>query len=481
MRLRILFSLVLVLFFCSQKDDKKKGASLNEFRTHGDEKIAVIFDFNDNLDASKTVRFFAVGHRFDLKKDVVDEESYYQSYKKYMEIIKPYISKRYKNVVVFEEHAGLPLVFFGENGRNAREQAKSVLQASILLMGKIGSAISYYTDKFPEIDGMQGRQIFLALTDTLWRVFYNTFSSFAKEYGVYVVSCQNTPYPYLDKKNFTSGSEKFVDPVVEDKSFYYEATTSDVWNTCFIFSPQGDIVHKTRKVNLVPTEKNDLQFSSSSYEELEVYRIPETPIDVCIGISLDAFVPEYIRTLDEKGCDVLLQPDANSGAWAGLGGLKHWQTYEWLASTMGSIQTEYYVGCTNPHIALFEGKGCQFRKIDITWKKSIAFNVNPMMTGNMFDTSFDGQTAILGRDKRARRDINYIGNPPLDEIKFDGLQSFKDGGFIILGPWTFDIDKNLPIEEQRKKAVEYQSSLSQGGSNENMYISTVIGTDISLD
>lgn len=477
----IVFWFLLGLQFCSSQQGEK-DFKISEYRNVGDDKVSIVLDFVGNLEPRKTVRFFAVGHRIDIKKHLENEQTFYESYKKYMDIIKPYFSRRYINFVVFEEHAGLPLIFFGERGRTAREQAKKTIDAAFYIFLKFSQAVSYYTKKFPDVSTLQGRQLFLALTDTTWRVFYNTFSSLAKEYGVYVASCQNTSYPAIEKKS-SGDIEKFVDEVIQDRTFYYEATTSDVWNTCFIFSPDGQIVHKTRKVNLVPSEKNDLQFSSGRYEELEVFRVPGTDLDVCIAISLDAFVPDYIRILDEKGCDVLLQPDANAGAWAGMGGLGYWQTYEWIVSTLGSIQTQYYVGCTNPHVALFlEGRErrCDFQKIQISWKKSILFNVNPMMTGNLFDTVFDGQTAITGRDGRARRNINYIGNPPIDEMKFNGELNFPEGGFIVLGPWSFDINNTLSLEEQQRIAREYQSSLSQGGQNENKYISTVVGADLSV-
>lgn len=469
---------LLGLQFCSSQKEEEKDLKVSEYKTVGDDKVSIVLDFIGNSEPQKTVRFFAVGHRIDVKKHLENEQAYYESYKKYMDVIKPYFSKRYVNFVVFEEHAGLPLVFFGERGKMAREQAKKALEASVYIFPKVSQAVSYYTKKFPEISDLQARQLFLALTDTTWRIFYNTFSSLAKEYRVYLVSCQNTSYPQIEKKS-SGDIEKFVDEVIEDKSFYYEATTSDIWNTCFIFSPDGQIVHKTRKVNLVPTEKKELQFSSGRYEELEVFKVPGTMLDVCIAISLDAFVPDYIRVLDEKGCDVLLQPDANAGPWAGTAGLGYWQPYEWIVSTLGSLQTQYYVGCTNPHVALFEGK-CQFQKIQVSWKKSILFNVNPLMTGNLFDITFDGQTAITGRDKRAKRNINYIGNPPVDQMKFNGELNFPEGGFIVLGPWSFDIDQALSPEEQEKKARELQSSLLPGGQNENKYISTVVGADLSL-
>jgi len=482
------FSFLFISAHC-KKEGSIKGGDTTTTKVEGTfengDKYVIMKSFEENLPSQKTVRFFAFGHKFTLK-DVETEESYFQSYVKFAELAKPYISKRYENVFVFEEHAGLPLLFFGKRGKSARENASNSFAAAALLQNQFQNAASYYISKFPEISTFLARQLFLAATDTLWRVFFDTFSKIAKYYGVWVVSCQNSPYPYLEKVQGNSKDgfsiSAFVDEVVKDKSYFYVATTSDVWNTCFVFSPQGEIKHYTRKVNLVPTEKTDLQFSSGTYEELSVFRIPGTEVDICVAISLDAFVPRYIQELDSKGCDVLLQPDANSGAWATDGGLGYWQPLEWLGSTMGSIQTKKYIGCPNPDEALFLKTGgvkCNFQEITIN-SKSIKYNVNPMMTGNLFEVSFDGQTAITGRDKRAKRDINYVGLPKLQDLKFEGKIMFEEGGFILLGPWSFDLSSLTP-EEQQNKSRELQKTLYQGGENEGKYLSTILIADLTLE
>jgi hypothetical protein len=475
---------LFILDYCKKEESITTTTKVEGTFENGD-RYVIMKRFEENLNPQKTIRFFAFGHKFALK-DVETEESYFQSYAKFAELAKPYISKKYENVFVFEEHAGLPLLFFGKRGKNARENALNSTQASVFLSAEFQNAAAYYVSKFPEISTFLARQLFLAATDTLWRVFFDTFSKIAKDYGVWVVSCQNSPYPYLEKVQGNSKDgfpiSAFVDEVVKDKSYFYVATTSDVWNTCFVFSPQGEIKHHTRKVNLVPTEKIDLQFSSGTYEELSVFRIPGTEVDICVAISLDAFVPRYIQELDSKGCDVLLQPDANSGAWATDGGLGYWQPLEWLGSTMGSIQTKKYIGCPNPDEALFlktEGVKCNFQEIAIN-SKSIKYNVNPMMTGNLFEVSFDGQTAITGRDKRAKRDINYIGLPKLQDLTFEGKIMFEEGGFILLGPWSFDLSSLTP-KEQQNKSRELQKTLYQGGENEGKYLSTILIADLTLE
>ena len=480
------FSFLFISAYCKKEESIKEGDTTKvEGTFENGDKYVIMRSFEENLNPQKTVRFFAFGHKFTLK-DVETEESYFQSYLKFAELAKPYISKRYENVFVFEEHAGLPLLFFGKRGKSARENASNSTQAAIFLSSEFQNAASYYISKFPEISTFLARPLFLAATDTLWRVFFDTFSKIAKDYGVWVVSCQNSPYPYLEKVQGNSKDgfsiSAFVDEVVKDKSYFYVATTSDVWNTCFVFSPQGEIKHYTRKVNLVPTEKTELQFSSGTYEELSVFRIPGTEVDICVAISLDAFVPRYIQELDSKGCDVLLQPDANSGAWATDGGLGYWQPLEWLGSTMGSIQTKKYIGCPNPDEALFLKTGgvkCNFQEIAIN-SKSIKYNVNPMMTGNLFEVSFDGQTAITGRDKRAKRDINYIGLSKLQDLTFEGKIMFEEGGFILLGSWSFDLSSLAP-EEQQNKSRELQKTLYQGGENEGKYLSTILIADLTLE
>ena len=57
---------------------------------------------------------------------------------------------------------------------------------------------------------------------------------------------------------------------------------------------------------------------------------------------------------------------------------------------------------------------------------------------------------------------------------------FEEGGFILLGPWSFDLSSLTP-EEQQNKSRELQKTLYQGGENEEKYLSTILIADLTLE
>jgi len=209
----------------------------------------------------------------------------------------------------------------------------------------------------------------------------------------------------------------------------------------------------------VPEERDLLDLSKGTLSDVTVFNIPGTSINLCVGISLDAFIPEYVRHLDEQGCNVFLQPDANPGMWAAY--YPYWQPDDWLGSVMGTMQY------TN-----------------------IQYNVNPMMTGNFFDMVFDGQSAITAKyDGDIRRDINYIGNLPLTPGYDD---KYPAGGFLLLGPWLeVDIPEGSSLEGMRESYRQKSLALASPafcesndldpglcGAEENQYLETILWADL---
>ena len=57
------------------------------------------------------------------------------------------------------------------------------------LFGPYGPQTSYYATKFPGALGV--RSLVLALTDTLYRSFYETFRDLAVKHGVYIAATMN--------------------------------------------------------------------------------------------------------------------------------------------------------------------------------------------------------------------------------------------------------------------------------------------------
>ena len=90
-----------------------------------------------------------------------------------------------KALVVFPEDAGLITALIGTRGANARRQT-SALGAIPSLFEPYAAAGRLLLDQVP---GPAGRAaLFLALTDTFYRSFYETFRALAIEHGVYIAA-----------------------------------------------------------------------------------------------------------------------------------------------------------------------------------------------------------------------------------------------------------------------------------------------------
>lgn len=418
--------------------------------------IVIIGKRVDASDFAKTIRVFSVAHKHTLEIGA-SEDAYYKKMKEMIDAVRGNISNEYANLFVFPEDAGLVLGFLGSRGEQGRSE-EFALNAFFDLFEPYSQPYNYYLKKFQGLSPQ--RYLLLALTDTLWRPFYNTFSALSKEYNSYILSCTNVAEAVSSAD--PDDIAKLGDPDFPERKDVYVAKSPDVWNTCFLFNPDGEIVHRTKKVYLVPEEKELLDLTNGNLAEVTVYNVPGTEINLCVGISLDAFKNDFVQHADDGGCNVFLQPDANPGMWASF--YPYWQPDDWLGSVMGTMQY------TN-----------------------IQYNVNPMMTGNFFDMVFDGQSAITAKfDTELQRNINYIGSQPITP---DYDSRFPAGGFLLLGPWVMDDpaeeEPTLTLDERRSTlrdkslalvspsaCVSYELNESLCGSDENNYLETILWADL---
>ena len=153
-----------------------------------------------------------------------------------------------------------------------------------------------------------------------------------------------------------------------------------------------NVVATNLKVPLTPIEKA-IQLTagpahgSAAIRNLRPFALPGTRARLGIATSLPAFqygtpapgvnpcsdtAAYYMRCLDRLGANVVIQDEANPGAWTGADGdgIEQWQPLSWMSSTYRSV--------SDP--------GVHF-----------AYNVTAMMVGNLADLVFDGQSAITQR------------------------------------------------------------------------------------
>lgn len=178
--------------------------------------------------------------------------------------------------------------------------------------------------------------------------YFEVFTEMAREYEVYLVAGSAVLPPY-----------RITDGVVQ---WERGPTQHQLYNTSYLFGPDGKVIGKQDKVVLIDLEKEEaLNLSSGSIDELQVF---DTPIGrIGIAICLDGFRDDVIDRLVEQGAQILVQPSANPGPW------DTWQQEDWLRSSHQKVAEEGH----------------------------FAYGINPMLNGPLWDIAFYGQSAIVTR------------------------------------------------------------------------------------
>jgi len=186
------------------------------------------------------------------------------------------------------------------------------------------------------------RALALHRAATVAEIYFDTFAAAARRYGTYVLG-GTVLLPRLDDKRQPQGS--------------------DVYNTAYLFGPDGKVIGAQRKAFLIELEGPEgLDLATGSVEELTAW---DTELGrIAVAVCFDAFQEPVIERLAALNPDILLQPSANPQPW------NDWQQEDWLRGSWHAV--------------------CQ---------RGIArYGVNPMLVGSLLDISFEGQSAILDRE-----------------------------------------------------------------------------------
>ena len=397
------------------------------------------------------VRVFAVGSHHGLGY-LDSHASFTGEMQRLMGLVAPDLARDRANLVVFGEDIGLPAAFLGARAADAREEATA--EAAYLKVAiAYEKSVVHYTQVYPQISF--NRAISLALTDTMARAFFGTFPALAREHGVWLSACTLL----ADTMESTDPADiaAFGDPELADQSSVYLPVDEQVYNVCYLWDDAGEVVGASRKVNLVALEGPSLlDLSPELLGNVEAF---DTPFGrVAIAISLDAFVPGYVEHLNDLGAQIVLQNDANPGAWAvdqpkgghdgPMDGSLVWQPEEWEDSTLRMVRDPAY--------------------------PAIEFNVCPMIVGNLFDISFDGQSSITAR------------HPPADDPTRAYVGNAASPLFLALGPWAYpdpgDTDPALSQQQRRDALRELGARLVPGSGHpdEDRYAESVVWADIQV-
>jgi len=322
-------------------------------------------------------------------------------------------------LVVLPEETGLVAALTGSRGTAARAQTTAT-DAILALFGPYSAPYGYYRTRYPGQPAV--RTLVLALTDTLYRGFYETFRELAMTHGIYLAASFNAaPARRVEEATEPALVALLRDPDEPSRTYAYEAVSPFPHNTTLVFAPDGEVLvpdgnggtlespsatggvirGSTNKAYLTPIEEPPpgnqagLSLAFGPVRDMEVLDTPAGRL--AIVISKDAWMVDVNDRFLAKGANVVLQPEAFS---------------EWA----------YADTPWQPDI--FKEGGFANLEKNVPW----VANVDASITGNLFDdVTFDGQSAVLGRKQKTSPgplgpNNAWIGQNP-------------DTGFRTLAPW----------------------------------------------
>ena len=381
-------------------------------------------------------------------------------------------------LVVFPEDVGLVAALIGSRGAAARAQTSAV-GAIAALFGPYAAQYDYYTAKY--LGQPPVRPLVLAVTDTLYRGFYETFRELAMTHGVYLAASFNAaPARRVEQATEPDLVALLRDPDEPSRTYAYEAVSPFPYNTTLVFAPDGEVLvpdgnggtlespsatggvirGSANKAYLTPIEQPPpgnqagLSLAFGPVHDLEVL---DTPVGrLAIVISKDAWMIDVNDRFLAKGANVVLQPEAFS---------------EWA----------YAAAPWQPDI--FKEGGFANLEKNVPW----VANVDASMTGNFFDVTFDGQSAVLGRKRKTSPGPLGPGNAWIGQN--------PDTGFRIVAPWIEPdpgiANPALTLAERRARLAADGAQLLPGsgaacggslevGACENGYREAVVFADVDL-
>lgn len=397
----------------------------------------------------------------------------------------PYLARGRPNLVVFDEDVGLEVLAVGPRGAAARKllrhgvpscAGKAFPCATIAALTALTSAYSqplrYLERRFPRLSS-QTDAAFIAATDQYVRVFMTTMADEAMRYGVYVIA-SNTQAPFRLTRNPKAVAALASVPRVKA---VYEPTVAAAYDQTFLWGPRvvrrgaraplRNLIAVNRKVPLTGFEQA-LGFAEgpisgpAAVANLRPVPIPGTGVRLGFATSLPAFtygppspghecddvMNTYMRCLDKLGANVVIQADANNGAWTGPDGsdaAEQWQPMSWMGSA--------YRAVSDPTV-------------------HFTYAVNPFMVGNLADTPFDGQSAILERGRRGAG-CHYVGNGSFLTGQDDpALRSYAGSRpqFLALAPWV--------VSGRPRPALRAIGQALATGSSRYSYVQTAVIADL---
>lgn len=252
------------------------------------------------------------------------------------------VSQGVPTVVVLPEDIGLGMLFIDDY--EAVRECKSIYQAAAILSQRYASSIQQVVDTYKV---SPTRALLMVLGRKLKSRYQRVFSRAARKHRVTVVA-GSAPLP--DARH-----------------------PCEVYNTCYVFGPNGNLILSQRKVHLIPLEQQEgLDLCAGKLEDLRVVGTAGGKLGV--AICLDGFHADVIETLVKRRVRLIAQPSFNPLPWTPEQA-EGWKVGLWQA--------------------------CQ--------QHSEVIGINPMMVGGLFeDVIIEGRSSIVAHVSRTRDGSGYL-------------------------------------------------------------------------
>lgn len=292
-------------------------------------------------DSPANIQLVAVQMRWNMA-DFASEERLAARVEGLMDRVDKRLDPRYPALVVFPEDVGILTAFLD---RERLLQGVNTMQGAVEKMVKAHFLSVLWNRLRYRVGWVRG--VFLTRHQDMANAYLQVFSEAARRHHVYLVA----------------GSAPLPDyPLPADGTLpkHLRPASGQVHNVSYLFGPDGRIFGRQKKVNLIDIEgAGGLDLVPGRAEDLQVV---DTPLGrVGIAICLDAFKEPVLKRLQSLGAQILVQPSANPAPWS------REQQDDWLRGSWRAVAEE--------------GR--------------FAYAVNPMMTGQVLNLSFFGQSSIV--------------------------------------------------------------------------------------
>ncbi len=200
----------------------------------------------------------------------------------------------------------------------------------------------------------------------------------------------------LYEETFSAAAARAGATVVAGSALLPDGDDGRVYNLSLSFGPQGEVLGRTRKVNLVPGLEDTLGLTPGRPEDIPVV---ETSVGrLATLICYDGFAvphtddePHWVRAgarLGPRGAHIVAQPAANPWAWDG----------DWVHRRAGEpiLRREQWA---------LEGLQRELQRLE-----GVRYGVTAHLCGEVLGQPFEGRSAILERGTDG--DVRVVAEAP---------------------------------------------------------------------